>query len=816
MEKKRCLLTLVGIFLIPYFTYAQYGFLWNHPQGDPFNFTNNQFECPIFEPYWNVFDLEEKRGDKSVIDSRMVVRDFNSNGYCDVFVGFGYVYDAAETDGFPPEKSFTPFMLMLFNPDTGRLEDASHLIKNNVGQPLTRKIVSGDLNNDGILDFAIASHPTWDGVNYSYLDIVLSTDDGWEQINLLKVDWGCCDTEETFSFGYFHGLAIGDVNNNGYLDIILSNWGGGSQGLITFLNNGDGEFNHFYAIKNPDIQRRESFTNELYDINGDGCLDTIMSGVDDYGAIILYGSCDGYFGEKYTELHITSEESFGGGLFQHFVFTDMNGNGLSDLVASVTNNDYEEWRFIFFENKGVQNGKVIFEEISDRINPGLHEQGFYDRVDGWTGWVDFFSVYDINNNGSNDIILHQFDAMVQHNFMIFAPFLFTRFLISDSEGSYYFAKYPLTKEIEKARGFKSNDSLFIKFDIELLVDDFRHDSTKHEVKAFRGEISEWVLYYSDEPFIYREETGVKRLMPTVKNRNVEDQIHYLASLTLGIDRFFDETTYIRVSYIDQYGIEFPLSPLFYYQNLFDEYIILDTEDNQVVIKGTGGWQQTDNFRDSYGGAASPAWRALAGDGSNRVEYYPELEGAIYEVFGWWPAYDDNAKDTPYSITHSDGTTVVRVNQKINSAEWVSLGEFQFTGSDNDKVVISNDTTDCMQHGGHHCNEWVVADAVKFVKIRDTVPDKDEVPEIAKLYQNFPNPFFPMTQIQFDLPESKKVTMKVYDLNGRLVKELLNQVALNAGRHLITFDGSGFSSGIYIYTLTSNSGLFETQKMIMIR
>ncbi len=812
-------LLFLGVFLTPYLTHAQYGFLWNQPKEDPLNYTNNQFECPLFEPFWNVFDLSEKKGDKSAVDSRMVVRDFNNNGYCDVFVGFGYPYDVAESDGFPPEKSFTPFFLMLFNPDTGELEDASHLIKNNVGQPLTRKIVSGDLNNDGILDFAIASHHTDNGEYYSYLDIVLSTEDGWEQINLIQSLGGGCSSEESFVCGYFHGLSIGDLNNNGYLDLVLSN--ADEKGIITFLNEGNGEFTHFYSITNPEIPKKESFTNELYDINGDGCLDTIMSIGGPYGAVILYGSCDGYFGETFTELQITSENSFSSGLFQHYVFTDMNGNGLSDLVASVTNDDYSDWRFVFYENRGVQDGKVIFEEISDRINPGLQEQGLYKKNDAYS-WIDFFSVYDFNNDGYKDITLHQFFDMGTNNFFFHRYYVSSRFLINDGSGSFYYAKYPLTKEIELARSFKSNDSLFINFDIELLIDHLHHEEYKNVVTDLRGEISEWILYYNDQPFLYREDAGVSRMPPRVTNRYGNEPNHYMESLTLGIDRFFEETTYIRVAYIDQYGVEFPLSPLFSYQNLFDEYIIADTEDDQVFITGDAGWKQTDNFRDSYGGAASPAWQVPGGDGSSKVEYYPDLKNAIYEVFGWWPATENNAEDTPYSIMHSEGTTVVRVNQKTNNAEWVSLGEFQFTGTDNDQVVISNDTTDCVQQGGHYCDYLVVADAIRFVKIGDGEEEPDETVgegediAIVKLYQNFPNPFYPITQIQFDLPKSQKVTIRVYDINGRLVKELLNQVAYNEGSHLIKFNGSGLSTGIYIYTLTVDGGLFQTQRMVIIR
>jgi len=91
-----------------------------------------------------------------------------------------------------------------------------------------------------------------------------------------------------------------------------------------------------------------------------------------------------------------------------------------------------------------------------------------------------------------------------------------------------------------------------------------------------------------------------------------------------------------------------------------------------------------------------------------------------------------------------------------------------------------------------------------------------IPSNVELLQNYPNPFNPTTQIRFALPESQQVTIRVYDVNGRMITELVNNQTYSAGNHQVTFDGSGLSSGIYIYTLTTNNGMWLTRKLLLVK
>jgi len=92
--------------------------------------------------------------------------------------------------------------------------------------------------------------------------------------------------------------------------------------------------------------------------------------------------------------------------------------------------------------------------------------------------------------------------------------------------------------------------------------------------------------------------------------------------------------------------------------------------------------------------------------------------------------------------------------------------------------------------------------------------KTEVPLIFKLSQNYPNPFNPLTKINFTVPNKTNVTLKVYDILGKLVKTLVNEVR-EAGNYTVTFNGTDYSSGVYFYTIEAGD-FRESKKMILIK
>ena len=89
-----------------------------------------------------------------------------------------------------------------------------------------------------------------------------------------------------------------------------------------------------------------------------------------------------------------------------------------------------------------------------------------------------------------------------------------------------------------------------------------------------------------------------------------------------------------------------------------------------------------------------------------------------------------------------------------------------------------------------------------------------VPSAFSLEQNYPNPFNPSTTIRYSLPQTGRVTLKVFDLLGKEVAALVNGV-VSAGNHEVRFDASKLSGGVYFYKITTENNV-STKKMILIK
>lgn len=94
------------------------------------------------------------------------------------------------------------------------------------------------------------------------------------------------------------------------------------------------------------------------------------------------------------------------------------------------------------------------------------------------------------------------------------------------------------------------------------------------------------------------------------------------------------------------------------------------------------------------------------------------------------------------------------------------------------------------------------------------PDPEGPTGEYRLTQNYPNPFNPATTIPFIIPHSSFVTIKVYDLLGREVAILVDEV-MQPGEYQTTFDGTGLASGLYVYRLQSGT-FVQSKKLLLLR
>ncbi len=96
----------------------------------------------------------------------------------------------------------------------------------------------------------------------------------------------------------------------------------------------------------------------------------------------------------------------------------------------------------------------------------------------------------------------------------------------------------------------------------------------------------------------------------------------------------------------------------------------------------------------------------------------------------------------------------------------------------------------------------------------SVEREDIVVKDYMLYQNYPNPFNPTTDIQFTIPKSDYVTLKVYDALGKEIATLV-EGELQSGLYRVKFDASKLVSGVYFYKLTG-SNFTKTKKMVLMK
>ncbi|MDQ3021227.1 MAG: T9SS type A sorting domain-containing protein [Bacteroidota bacterium] len=89
-----------------------------------------------------------------------------------------------------------------------------------------------------------------------------------------------------------------------------------------------------------------------------------------------------------------------------------------------------------------------------------------------------------------------------------------------------------------------------------------------------------------------------------------------------------------------------------------------------------------------------------------------------------------------------------------------------------------------------------------------------IPDNFALYQNFPNPFNPTTSIKFDIAKSSFTSIKIYDMLGKEISNLVNQ-ELTPGSYQFTLDAASFPSGIYYYKIETES-FTEIKKMVLLK
>ena len=145
-----------------------------------------------------------------------------------------------------------------------------------------------------------------------------------------------------------------------------------------------------------------------------------------------------------------------------------------------------------------------------------------------------------------------------------------------------------------------------------------------------------------------------------------------------------------------------------------------------------------------------------------------------------------------------------LSKELNKMYWTEYGMIRCTDMDTIQIV------DLVTRLGHS----IKGIALYYDPDAVSVDEITKIPVKFELGQNYPNPFNPSTTIQFQIPKSQFVTLKVFNILGKEVSTLVSK-KLNPGNHTYTFNSKNLASGIYYYQLVAGE-YREVKKMILLR
>lgn len=171
------------------------------------------------------------------------------------------------------------------------------------------------------------------------------------------------------------------------------------------------------------------------------------------------------------------------------------------------------------------------------------------------------------------------------------------------------------------------------------------------------------------------------------------------------------------------------------------------------------------------------------------------------------------KWTTASEENNEGFEVQKSEDRGQVTEWKKTGFVQGKGNSNEPVNYSFEEKN-LQTGKYQyrLKQMDYNGNFEYFELSGVV--EVGVPEKFDLSQNYPNPFNPVTKINFDLPGSGLVSLKVYDVLGKEVATVVNEIK-DAGYYTVSFDASNLASGIYFYRLSTN-GLSNVKRLVVLK
>jgi len=154
-----------------------------------------------------------------------------------------------------------------------------------------------------------------------------------------------------------------------------------------------------------------------------------------------------------------------------------------------------------------------------------------------------------------------------------------------------------------------------------------------------------------------------------------------------------------------------------------------------------------------------------------------------------------------------------IERSVNNSDWLVLSFIEGYGNSNSFKEYSFSDSDIKLSGKYYyrLRQMDNDGTYEYSKI---VTIEADTPNYLYVIRNYPNPFNPVTNIEFSLPGKQLVSLRIYNNLGELVTELVNEIK-EAGKYSVTFDGSNLSSDVYFYRFETPS-FAKSDKMILLK
>ena len=155
----------------------------------------------------------------------------------------------------------------------------------------------------------------------------------------------------------------------------------------------------------------------------------------------------------------------------------------------------------------------------------------------------------------------------------------------------------------------------------------------------------------------------------------------------------------------------------------------------------------------------------------------------------------------------------------NVIDHITISDELFEQYMEGSATIKNDVTDYIDNYGEttsdHYPVWAHFDFNTYTSIDEPIAG-NELADRISLLPNYPNPFNPATTIAYRLPDAKTVSLDIYSVTGQHIANVIQEQSQSAGRHQIRVQANGWSSGVYVYRLSTSDGFQQTRTMTLIK